>query len=92
MMRRRLIITGRAQGVNYRDWFVARMRALGVSGWVRNRADGSVEALVECPEHLIEAVIATARQGSPPSRVDEVAVSVDASDEPLEGFHRRSTA
>jgi len=92
MIRRRLIVTGRVQGVFYRDWFVARMRTLGVKGWVRNRADGSVEAVVECPENVVEAVVATARQGSPPSRVDDVAVSDDAPGEPLEGFARRPTA
>ncbi len=91
MIRRRLIVTGRVQGVYYRDWFVTRMRTLGVNGWVRNRADGSVEAVIECQEGTLAAAVAAARKGSPPSRVDDVAVSEEAADEPLEGFERRRT-
>ncbi len=91
MLAAKFIVSGKVQGVFYRDWFIARMRALGVKGWVRNRADGSVEAMIECPENVVEAVVATARQGSPPSRVDDVAVYDDAPNEALEGFKRRPT-
>ena len=47
MSAKRLVISGRVHGVGYRDWMVARAEALGVSGWVRNRRDGSIEALVD---------------------------------------------
>lgn len=91
MIRRRLIITGRVQGVFYRDWFVAEMRALGVRGWVRNRLDASVEAVVEGTGDAIAAAIARAQCGSPPSRVADVAVSDDAPDESLTDFTKRPT-
>ncbi len=91
MIRRRLMITGRVQNVVYRDWFVGRMTGLGVRGWVRNRAEGSVEAVVEGPHEMIEAAVATARQGSPASRVADVMVSEDAPAEVLEGFVKRAT-
>ena len=68
----RLRITGRVQGVAYRDWMVRTARAAGVVGWVRNRADGSVEALVAGPSGVVDALIASCRQGPPAARVDNV--------------------
>lgn len=91
MIRRRLVITGRVQGVFYRDWFIGQARALGVDGWVRNRADGSVEAVVAGEPQAVEQAIARARQGSPAARVADVAVTDDAPDEVLSGFHQRQT-
>jgi len=92
MVRRRLLATGRVQNVFYRDWFVERARALGLNGWVRNRADGSVEAVVEGPAEAVDRMIALARDGSPASRVADVAVHVDAPAGVLEGFSKRPTA
>lgn len=91
MIRKRLVITGRVQGVFYRDWFVEQARALGLDGWVRNRADGSVEAIVEGPSEMVEAIIAKARAGSPAARVADVAVHEDAPAETLDGFAKRPT-
>ena len=91
MIRRRLTITGKVQGVFYRDWFVEQARALGLDGWVRNRADGSVEAVVEGAPEMVEKAIERAREGSPPSRVADVTVSDDAPAERLEGFVKRPT-
>ena len=92
MIRRRLVVTGRVQNVFYRDWFVEQATALGLDGWVRNRADNSVEAVVQGAPDMVEAIVARARQGSPASRVAEVVASDDAPAETLAGFVKRSTA
>jgi acylphosphatase len=68
----RLHIEGRVQGVWYRGWAVAQARDLGLSGWVRNRQDGSVEALVSGPERSVRAMIERCRRGPPAARVDSV--------------------
>jgi acylphosphatase len=91
MIRRRLVITGRVQGVFYRDWLTGQARALGIDGWVRNRADGSVEAVVQGPAESVARIVALAREGSPASRVAAVTVEDDASTEPLTGFGKRPT-
>jgi acylphosphatase len=90
MITRHLRITGRVQGVFYRDWFVEQARGLGVTGWVRNRADGSVEAVVSGSSGMIEAIVAKAHQGSPPSRVEDVIVG-EAPEEVFHAFEKRPT-
>ncbi|PXA85361.1 acylphosphatase [Nostoc sp. 3335mG] len=90
MITRHLRITGRVQGVFYRDWFVEQARAIGVTGWVRNRADGSVEAMVSGSSGMIAAIVAKAHQGSPPSRVEDVTVS-EAPEEVFDRFEKRAT-
>ena len=92
MIRRRLVVTGRVQNVFYRDWFVEQATALGLDGWVRNRADGSVEAVVQGPGETVAAMIARAHRGSPAARVAGVTVSDDAPREPLRGFAKHPTA
>lgn len=90
-MIRRLVITGTVQGVFYRAWFAEQAEALGLAGWVRNRADRSVEAVVEGAAEKVAEAIERARQGSPASHVSDVQVSADAPDEQLEGFVTRRT-
>lgn len=92
MVRRRLIITGKVQNVFYRDWFVAEARGLGLDGWVRNRTDGSVEAVVQGGGDSVDTIIARARQGSPASRVADVVVHDDAAHDLPTGFEKRPTA
>jgi acylphosphatase len=68
-----LRIHGRVQGVGYRAWASARAERLGLSGWVRNRMDGTVEALVAGPAEAVEQMIAAAQSGPSAARVSEVA-------------------
>jgi acylphosphatase len=87
---RLLRIQGRVQGVGYRDWMVAEATAAGLSGWVRNRADGSVEALMAGEEAAVGAVLLAARRGPPAARVDRIEERfAEPPEEP--GFLRRPT-
>jgi acylphosphatase len=65
----RVIICGRVQGVGYRYDALRQASALGLSGWVRNRADGSVEVLAEGPARAVERFLERMRQGPPGARV-----------------------
>lgn len=88
----RLQIVGRVQGVGYRDWVVTTGRRLGLRGWVRNRDDGSVEALIAGDEAAVSAMIEACLQGPPIARVDKVDVAAVVEAEVPEGFTRRPTA
>lgn len=91
MIRRRLVVTGRVQGVFYRAWFAERARALGLDGWIRNRADGSVEAVVQGPSEAVKEMVMLAHEGSPAARVERVTIDEDASPETSVGFEQRAT-
>ena len=69
---RQVTITGRVQGVGYRAWIEHRARAHALEGWVRNRRDGSVEALLAGPAEAVADVIARCRRGPSTARVDDV--------------------
>jgi len=71
----RLVVRGRVQGVGYRLATVREALRLDITGWVRNRADGSVEALAQGTPDAVESLIAWARGGPPGSSVDSVEVS-----------------
>ncbi|WP_142848568.1 acylphosphatase [Telmatospirillum sp. J64-1] len=68
-------IEGRVQGVWYRAWTVGEARKLGLSGWVRNRSDGSVEALFQGSSAAVDAMLAACREGPPAARVSAVTVN-----------------
>jgi len=72
---RHLAITGRVQGVGYRYYLEYKARQFGVTGWVRNRADGSVEAVIQGTADAVEAVIVRARRGPPRAAVAHVTVT-----------------
>jgi acylphosphatase len=69
---RQVTITGRVQGVGYRAWVEHRARAQALEGWVRNRRDGSVEALFAGPEQVVADTVALCRRGPSSARVDAV--------------------
>ncbi len=85
-----LRITGRVQGVGYRAWVIETARRLGLRGWVRNRRDGSVEALVIGEDDPVAAIIEACREGPFAARVTEVAVG-EAADDGSDGFGPRPT-
>lgn len=82
MIRRRVIVRGRVQGVWFRGATREAALRAGVAGWVRNRPDGSVEAALEGPAAAVERVLTFCREGPPAARVDEVRVE----EEPPEGL------
>lgn len=88
MKARHLLIAGRVQGVGYRDWMAREARRLGLSGWVRNRADGQVEAVIAGPEPAVEALLSLVRRGPVLARVDAVEESF-FEDDVAPGFVRR---
>ncbi len=86
----RLRIHGRVQGVWYRGWLVDEAVAHGVDGWVRNRADGTVEALLAGDDEAVRALIERCHEGPRLARV----TSIDqepASEVPAPGFVQKAT-
>lgn len=90
MIARRLLVHGLVQGVFYRGWTVETARALGISGWVRNRKSGEVEILAAGTADAVEALIAACRQGPPAARVDRIEIG-EVDPEPFDGFGQRPT-
>jgi acylphosphatase len=86
----RLIVTGRVQGVGYRLWATRMAVRLGLRGWVRNRADGSVEALVTGAPREIAAMIEACWSGPPGAGVADV-TAAPAADDGSAGFVARPT-
>lgn len=86
-------VKGRVQGVGYRDACVREARRLGLQGWVRNRVDGSVEALFEGSAAQLEAMAAWLHRGPPLARVDAVDWELAAHEAAAgsAGFERRPT-
>lgn len=81
----RLRITGRVQGVGYRFWATRTAASLGLRGWVRNRLDGSVEALVSGPRDAVAAMLDACWKGPSGARIAAVTVA-DAEDDGSLGF------
>jgi acylphosphatase len=88
LIRRRLIVHGKVQGVFFRDSTREAAQNEGVSGWAANRDDGAVEVVLEGPERAVEAVTEFCRLGPVSARVDSVEQS-DETPEGLSGFRIR---
>lgn len=86
---RRLIVTGRVQGVFFRLETRRAAERLGANGWVRNLPDGTVEALIEGERQTVEALTDWCRQGPPRSRVEAVQVEPRAYEGRFKGFEIR---
>ena len=84
--RAHLKILGRVQGVYYRASALQQAQRLGLGGWVRNCADGSVEAVAEGPRDKIEGLIAWCKSGPPGARVTVVDVRWEAPENAFRGF------
>jgi len=85
-----LRITGRVQGVGYRAWALQIASRLGLRGWVRNRRDGSVEALVIGEGDAVDRMVEACREGPFGARVTDIAVS-ETEDDGSVGFTAKPT-
>jgi acylphosphatase len=86
----RVVIRGRVQGVWFRGWTVDQAQQRGLRGWVRNRRDGSVEALFAGPKAGVEAMLKACEQGPTAARVDDIE-RFEADDPAVSGFEQRAT-
>lgn len=87
-VRRRVIVSGRVQGVFFRASMESEASRAGVCGWVRNRSDGTVEAVLEGPPEAVDAVARWCSHGPPGASVSDVA-AVEEAPEGLDGFEVR---
>jgi acylphosphatase len=91
---RRVVVEGSVQGVGYREFTRRAALSLGVAGWVRNRSDGAVEALIRGPPPALEALIAEMRKGPRSAVVNNLSVIEQdgPDDDDLNAFIIRGTA
>ena len=87
---RHLLVHGRVQGVGFRASLAWKAEMLGVTGWVRNRHDGTVEAMIQGSDEAVAAMIAWTRRGPPGARVDRVGVELGSGE--FTGFEQYPTA
>lgn len=87
----RLTISGRVQGVGYRDWTLTTAQRLGLTGWVRNRTDGAVEVLIVGDDNAVGEMIDACRRGPPMARVDNVDIEPVDLDVLPQGFTQLPT-
>ncbi len=89
LVRKRVLVRGRVQGVFFRGATQEEARRLGVAGWVRNCPDGSVEAVLEGPSGPVDALLGFLAHGPPAARVDDLEHAEEARLEGFEGFEVR---
>lgn len=88
LRRARVLVTGRVQGVFFRDSTREKAEGLGLSGWVRNLPDGSVEAVFEGDDERVREMVSWCEEGPPDARVQEVSAE-DEEPEDLRRFEVR---
>ncbi|HVP09236.1 MAG TPA: acylphosphatase [Burkholderiales bacterium] len=88
---KQLRISGHVQGVGFRHCLAREARAHGLAGWVRNRRDGSVEALLQGDAAAVDKLITWARRGPPAARVDCVEVQAEPGETRYSGFEQKPT-
>lgn len=88
----RVIISGRVQGVWYRNWTIGEATARGLDGWVRNRRDGTVEALFSGAGTVIRDMIAACHDGPPLAKVLSVEEHAESALRSGSGFTKRGSA
>lgn len=84
---RHVVVRGKVQGIGFRVWAERRALAGGLEGWIRNRRDGSVEAVLAGPPAAVATVIAQLRQGAPLAQVERID---ERESDPLELAARRT--
>mgnify|MGYP005668690085 CR=1 FL=1 len=87
----RVVISGRVQGVWYRNWTVTEAKARGLDGWVRNRQDGTAEALFSGPDTRVRDMIGACDAGPPLAKVDTITEHPEDVLEPGVGFEQRGS-
>jgi acylphosphatase len=88
----RILVSGRVQGVGYRDWVVRTAQRTGLTGWVRNVKDGRVEILASGDDETVAKLIEGCHEGSPLARVDHVEAYAAEGEKQAKGFTKRFTA
>ena len=89
---KRIMVSGRVQAVGFRDWVVRAAKTEGITGWVRNRNDGSVEIVASGEEEAVGRFADACREGPALARVDHVEVLAADNEKPGKGFTKRFTA
>ena len=84
--RLKVLVSGRVQGVGFRDFVVWRARELGLKGSVRNRADGRMECIAEGSRESLEQLLAAIREGPQLARVEDMETNFEEPQGDLDGF------
>ena len=87
--RLRAIVRGRVQAVGFRAYAYGRARSRGLSGWVRNRPDGTVECVAEGPRAQLDALLQDLRNGPPSARIKQVDCEFEPARGDLDAFDVR---